>query len=131
MAQWLTSHLLDWARAVIPGPLLDFFGIGSPSKLMRDEIGKPIGEGIAWGMKATTGLLKNQALALSVAATPPVPTVGFDTTMGLATNAGPVAQPVPQFKFYLGDRELTDLVRVEIDGRNEDMARAMLNGRRV
>lgn len=49
MASWIKEKIGGFGDSVL-GALKDFFGINSPSKLMRDEVGKWIPEGIAVGI---------------------------------------------------------------------------------
>lgn len=49
MATWLWDQLTEWCNGIIDG-IKGFFGIASPSKLMRDEIGKNLGLGVAEGI---------------------------------------------------------------------------------
>ncbi|MGW0933664.1 phage tail tape measure protein [Streptomyces sp. NPDC002666] len=55
MGAWLRSTLMSWAKNLIPGPIADALGIGSPSKLMADEIGRWIPAGITKGIEAHVG----------------------------------------------------------------------------
>lgn len=50
MGQWLYGQIMGWVRRVVPGPVLQFLGIASPSKLFRDDIGRWIPEGLADGI---------------------------------------------------------------------------------
>ncbi|MCX5607035.1 phage tail tape measure protein [Streptomyces sp. NBC_00047] len=52
MGPWLKSTLMSWAKNLIPGPIAKALGIHSPSRLMRDKIGKFIPAGIVEGIKA-------------------------------------------------------------------------------
>ncbi|WP_411129915.1 phage tail tape measure protein [Streptomyces sp. x-19] len=52
MGSWLKSTLTSWAKNLIPGPIAKALGIHSPSRLMRDRIGKFIPAGIVEGIKA-------------------------------------------------------------------------------
>lgn len=52
MGSWLRSTLMSWAKDLIPGPIAKALGIKSPSRLMRDRIGKFIPAGIVEGIKA-------------------------------------------------------------------------------
>ncbi|MFE7262260.1 phage tail tape measure protein [Streptomyces sp. NPDC057592] len=52
MGSWLKSTLMSWAKDLIPGPIAKALGIRSPSRLMRDKIGKFIPAGIVEGIKA-------------------------------------------------------------------------------
>ncbi|MEU7584434.1 phage tail tape measure protein [Streptomyces sp. NPDC041068] len=57
MGGWLKDKLLGWAKSVIPGPIADALGINSPSRLMRDEIGRWIPPGIVDGIDAEKSTL--------------------------------------------------------------------------
>ncbi|MFF4454985.1 phage tail tape measure protein [Streptomyces goshikiensis] len=52
MGSWLRSTLMSWAKNLIPGPIAKALGIHSPSRLMRDKIGRFIPAGIVEGIKA-------------------------------------------------------------------------------
>ncbi|MEV7582229.1 phage tail tape measure protein [Streptomyces erythrochromogenes] len=47
---WLRDTLVGWAKSAIPGPIADALGIHSPSRLMRDEIGRWIPGGVVEGI---------------------------------------------------------------------------------
>jgi TP901 family phage tail tape measure protein len=51
MGSWLRSTLMGWAKDMIPGPIAKALGIHSPSRLMRDKIGKFIPAGVVEGVK--------------------------------------------------------------------------------
>ena len=50
---WLIGKVKEWCGNILDG-IKSFFGIHSPSKVMRDEIGKFIPQGIAVGIEADT-----------------------------------------------------------------------------
>lgn len=52
MGGWLRSKLMSWASSAIPGPIAKALGIHSPSRLMRDKIGRFIPAGVVEGIKA-------------------------------------------------------------------------------
>lgn len=52
MGGWLWSTLTSWAKNSIPGPIARALGIASPSKVMRDQIGRWIPAGVVDGIKA-------------------------------------------------------------------------------
>ncbi|MFF0630389.1 phage tail tape measure protein [Streptomyces sp. NPDC004296] len=52
MGPWLASKLISWAKDMIPGPIARALGIHSPSRLMRDKIGKFIPAGLVAGIEA-------------------------------------------------------------------------------
>ncbi|MFG2183071.1 phage tail tape measure protein [Streptomyces abikoensis] len=51
MGSWLRSTLMSWAADMIPGPIAKALGIRSPSRLMRDRIGRFIPAGVVEGVK--------------------------------------------------------------------------------
>lgn len=53
MAAWIKSKIEGFGDKVL-GSLKDFFGIKSPSRVMRDQVGKPIVQGVAEGIKRNT-----------------------------------------------------------------------------
>lgn len=55
MGSWLYNAIMGWIRSVVPGPILSFLGIASPSKWMRDKVGQHIPTGMVEGIKKTTG----------------------------------------------------------------------------
>ncbi|MEW2034905.1 phage tail tape measure protein [Streptomyces roseifaciens] len=57
MGRWLANTLTGWARSIIPGPIAKALGIASPSRLMRDEIGRWIPPGIVAGIDAEQSTL--------------------------------------------------------------------------
>lgn len=56
-AQWLWGKLKEWCGNVLD-KIKGFFGIHSPSRVMRDEVGKMITEGIAVGIEESTPTLE-------------------------------------------------------------------------
>lgn len=67
MGAWLYNSIMGWIKSVVPGPVLQFLGIASPSKFMRDEVGKMIPQGIMVGMSAEEGGLIKQAKEMAQA----------------------------------------------------------------
>jgi hypothetical protein len=52
MGSWLKNQITGWATDWIPGPISSVLGIGSPSKVMRDQVGRWIPAGIVAGIEA-------------------------------------------------------------------------------
>lgn len=84
MTGWVISKIQGFGESVLGG-IKDFFGIKSPSRLMRDEVGKYMAQGIGVGfeknipVKQMTKSLKKavgdmQATALQVTSTTPMTT---------------------------------------------------------
>ena len=57
---WLTSKIKGFASSVT-NKLKSFFGIKSPSRVMRDEVGKHLAEGIAVGITANSEVAESAA----------------------------------------------------------------------
>lgn len=55
MGGWLRDTLMGWAKSVIPAPIAKALGIGSPSKLMADQVGQWIPAGVVEGIKDGQG----------------------------------------------------------------------------
>lgn len=71
MAAWIKSKIEGFGDGVLKA-LQDFFKIGSPSKLMRDQVGRYIAEGIAEGITENEDSV-NKALAdLTESASSPI-----------------------------------------------------------
>lgn len=74
---YLRDRIVSWARANIPGPLHKFFGIASPSKLMK-ELGGHLATGLAIGIEDGARRVSKATTALEAAALPQLETVGAD-----------------------------------------------------
>ncbi|WP_282795187.1 hypothetical protein [Streptomyces sp. CC224B] len=70
MGGWLKSGLMSFAKRIIPGPIARALRIGSPSKLMADQIGRWIPPGILQGAEAEAPAM-NKGLANLVTTPPP------------------------------------------------------------
>ena len=64
MGASLFEWVRNWVDENIVGSIKEFFGIKSPSKLMRDEIGKNIGLGVAEGIMDSRNVVANAYKAL-------------------------------------------------------------------
>ncbi|MFE7116662.1 phage tail tape measure protein [Streptomyces sp. NPDC057654] len=82
MGGWLRSTLMSWAKDLIPGPIAKALGIHSPSRLMRDKIGRFIPAGIVEGIKAGAPAVDRTMRNLVT-----VPTAQFAAPGGPATGA--------------------------------------------
>lgn len=52
MGGWLRSTLMGWAKSLIPGPIAKALGIGSPSRVMAQQVGRWIPAGIVSGIES-------------------------------------------------------------------------------
>lgn len=80
MAGWIGGKIKGFGDGILGG-IKDFFGIKSPSRVMRDQVGEMLGEGIAIGITRSTKTAVNAATASSDAVLG-----AFDTNAGF--NAG-------------------------------------------
>ncbi|MFC8495336.1 phage tail tape measure protein [Streptomyces sp. NPDC057235] len=88
MGSWLRSTLTSWAKDLIPGPIAKALGIHSPSRLMRDKIGKFIPAGIVEGIKAGAPAVdRTMRRLVSVPAAPQFTTAGAPAN-GRASGGG-------------------------------------------
>lgn len=55
---WLLKKIKGFAKTITKG-IKDFFGIKSPSRVMRDEVGKMLAEGVALGITENTATVEN------------------------------------------------------------------------
>ncbi|MFP8960039.1 phage tail tape measure protein [Streptomyces nanhaiensis] len=104
MGGWLRNTLYAWARSVIPGPIAKALGIASPSKVMRDQIGRWIPAGVVDGIRDGQGAV-DEAMA-SLVNPDRVRVAGgrlMDLRAGAAGGAGGDGRPL--------------VLRVEIGGR--------------
>jgi phage-related protein len=65
MGSWLYNNIMGWVRNYIPGPVLEFLGIASPSKYFRDEIGKMIPAGLMVGINSMNGKVADTASGMA------------------------------------------------------------------
>ncbi|MFG7941184.1 phage tail tape measure protein [Streptomyces cacaoi] len=83
MGGWLKSKLISFAKGMIPGPIAKALGIHSPSRVMRDQIGRfiPAGivEGITSGQSAVDRTMRNLVPVPPVARPAPAASSGLGT----------------------------------------------------
>jgi hypothetical protein len=103
MGGWLRSQLIGFAKNMIPGPIAKALGINSPSRVMRDQIGRWIPAGIVEGVEDGAGAVDSTMRNLVS-----VPTGGQATAANVAasTASGAVA----------GRGSSPDVVRIGSDG---------------
>ena len=90
--------------------------IKSPSRVMAD-LGRMTAEGFGVGIEQATPHVVQAAAAMAAAPRT------LDRTTGPAARPGPAAPP--SVRVFIGDRELTDIVRTEIDTADADLARQL------
>jgi hypothetical protein len=88
MADWLWRRTQDFARSIWQG-VQDGLGISSPSRVMADEVGRWIPEGVASGMDANRSAVQAAVSRLAKTLSDsklPAPTVGLDEAMAEASG---------------------------------------------
>ncbi|MCX4557953.1 hypothetical protein OHA02_17295 [Streptomyces phaeochromogenes] len=107
MGGWLWSKVKSFVSENVVNAAKSFLHIGSPSKLMADQIGQWIPAGIAQGALANTGVIDK---AMSSLVSTPTPSMAMD--MGASAGAGVSGR----------GRGLSDLplVRVDLGGQLGD-----------
>ncbi|WP_328962976.1 phage tail tape measure protein [Streptomyces virginiae] len=116
MGGWLRSTLMGWARNLIPGPIAKALGIGSPSRLMADQIGQWIPAGVVLGIEARQGDVAD-AMATLVSA----PGAGQSMLAGQQLAGGAGASPLMRPGF--GPQQVT--VRFDFGGAEGDLQKLM------
>ncbi len=105
MGGWLKSTLISWAKSIVPGPIAKALNIGSPSRLMADEIGHWIPPGIAMGAEANAGVLdKTMANLVST----PTPSAVMGATAAGGGAPGSSAGSTQTHRVTFGDSELDE-----------------------
>lgn len=90
LTSWVVDKVKGVGASVVDG-LKSFFGIKSPSRLMRDQIGKQLGAGLALGIEQSVGLVSKAAGALAEAARPDIAAIEIPAvTSASAASQGPV-----------------------------------------
>lgn len=103
MGGWLRSQIVGFVKRAVPGPVLKFLGISSPSKLFAG-IGMDVARGLAEGMGDGARMVASAAGTLSSATLAPIPvSPAVSTTPALAGGSSRVA------------------VTIDVTGADEDM----------
>ncbi|MNW52385.1 hypothetical protein D3C74_299030 [compost metagenome] len=110
MASKVADAVLAPIKSAVNG-VKNFLGISSPSKLFK-QYGVWTGEGMVQGLEQSTGDVAQAAMNMANAVDQPVPPMNappgaYNGSPGAYGKAG------VQVRVYIGDRELTDIVRVE------------------
>lgn len=109
MGGWLRGQLMSFAKSTVPGPIAKALGIGSPSKVLADEVGQWIPPGIVEGAESKQHML-DQAMAGLVH----VPSSSAAQAMGRQMGPGAAAPLMAGG----GGRAQAD-IRIEIAGPAE------------
>lgn len=71
MTAWVVDKVKGVGAGIVDG-LKNFFGIKSPSRVMRDQVGKQLGLGLAIGIEASIGAVVKATEKLAAAAVPDI-----------------------------------------------------------
>lgn len=130
MGQWLWDQITGFIKRHVPGPIAKILGITSPSKVTFG-FGQQVVRGLVLGIQHDAPAAGRAAALLGQTVTDnySAAIAPLNTALGIGDTTIPAPAP-PQVRVFLGDRELTDLVRTEVDGVNVQQARQLTYGRR-
>ncbi|MFH8593089.1 phage tail tape measure protein [Streptomyces rimosus] len=125
MGRWLANKLTGWAKSIIPGPIASALGIHSPSRLMRDEIGRWIPPGIVEGIDAEQHTLDARLRSMVT-----VPDIAPTRAPGAVFVADPQHRTDPEIAALM--RQIVEDRKQEIVLRvgEQEIARAAAYGQR-
>lgn len=124
----MASTLVNKVKSVVDGAkrkAKSILGIGSPSKVFM-EYGVYTGQGLAIGIAKMAGPVQAATDSLM-----PSPTGGIGALGGGAFGGLPGTDQTPQVRVYIGDKEITEIVRVEVRRGNQRTASSLARGRRA
>lgn len=114
MADWLWSQISDWISGIFDG-ICSFFGIKSPSRLMRDEVGVNLALGMAEGIAKGAGAVQSAYDRLMPSPSSLTASVdGYSVAARVAGETSAAASPWQDNRpivLTLNDRELGRAVR--------------------
>lgn len=93
MGSWLANQITSWAKAMIPGPIAKALGIQSPSRVMRDEIGKWIPIGLAEGIEKNVNAVMSATNRMVNATMPNVNSIEVSVASAAVSQAPVVSTP--------------------------------------
>lgn len=117
MIGWLKRKIEDFGNSILNG-IKDFFGIHSPSRLMRDEIGKWIPKGIAVGIEANAKSALNTMKNLSANLVGTTKTTLLNSSNDLKFDA---KKPNVVYNFYQTNNSPKHLSRLEIYRQSKNL----------
>lgn len=86
MVGWIKEKISGFSESVLNG-IKEFFGIHSPSKVMRDQVGVMLGRGMAEGITASTSYVTSAMSGLGDAALNEMAALDSNLANGLSANA--------------------------------------------
>jgi len=134
MAGAITRKVKSLA-SLVPDGLKDFLGIHSPSRLIRDQVGKFIPLGLAEGITNSLGSVRKAVGNMSVTAVPEVPEASAYSnqpvrSQGSGSGGTTFNQPVNVYLTYNGSGSNDDAVGL-VDMIDYELAKRMRNAARI
>lgn len=102
-ASWLGDKIKSIGKGIVDG-FLSFFGINSPSKLMRKEVGRPIGEGVIAGIEDEKGAIQKAVDDMM----PDIKDIDFDISAKTSATRAAISAPA-RLPAYAGGVNTYDL----------------------
>lgn len=105
---WIIEKIKGFGDSVLSG-IKDFFGIASPSKVMRDQVGKFLAEGVAVGFEEGDAIGQIEDSLNSAMKDMDVDTFGIDTAINATASYNPM-DALQQSISALGGDGLGDII---------------------
>lgn len=123
---WLMGKVMDWIKAVIPGPILQVLGIKSPSKVAAEIMGH-FADGMNVGMDQAAPSVASHAVDLAGSA-------AGGLTAGLAATASTATTTTNQIAVTIEAKSLADLHTVDdflamLDKSRTDQRKVLRSGK--
>lgn len=106
LGPWIWSKISGFASGIV-SQIKGFFGIHSPSTLMRDEVGAMLGQGLADGILGSRGVVGDAAAALGASAS-----ISIGDAAGIS---GPTGAPPVAVSANAGGATVVHIESVSID----------------
>lgn len=126
--KWLYDHMMQFIKDNVPAPIRAALHMGSPSKLMI-EYGRNVAESLATGIEDNASLVGDAADLLARQVNRTYAAKYDPLAVGAGIGAS-VTTTAPNVRVFIGDTELKDIVKVQVDEVDTETARQLLYGRR-
>ncbi|WP_260490068.1 phage tail tape measure protein [Listeria marthii] len=124
MAGWIKSKIQGFGEGIL-NSLKDFFGIHSPSRLMRDQIGKFLPLGIVAGIDSELGSLRAASKEMVDAATPDLNSISTNLSQDMTGSlSGAVSASVNSSN---PDQTWQDTLSARIDALGDRISEMSVN----
>jgi len=119
MTSWIKEKIEGFGDDVLDG-LKDFFGIASPSKLMADEVGKWLPEGIAVGIDKNAKSVLNSMKDVTMGAVSGA-RAGLSSATSVSAAGATVGTGGAVYNFYQTNNSPKALSRLEIYRQSKNL----------